>query len=89
MKIQALKMTMPESFTVIHDTERDFREQYEIYFHDLEQNKYGVYTKRKYLVDRVKSMGEAVALIGDILRDKSSLGFAQSKKLQAKYGNQS
>jgi hypothetical protein len=80
---------MPESFTVIHDTERDFREQYEIYFHDLEQNKYGVYTKRKYLVDRVKSMGEAVALIGDILRDKSSLGFAQSKKLQAKYGNQS
>jgi hypothetical protein len=87
MKIQVLKMTMPESFTVIHDTERDFREQYELYFHDWEQNKYGVYTKRKYLVDRVKSMGEAVAIIGDILRDKSSLGFAQSKKLQAKYGN--
>lgn len=87
MKIQVLKMTMPEGFTVIHDTERDFREQYEIYFHDWMPNQYGQYTKRKYLVDRVRTMTMALATIHDILIDKRNLANAQSKVLQAKYGN--
>lgn len=86
MKIQVLKMTMPESFTVIHDTERDYTEQYEIYFHDWMPNQYGYYTKRKYLVDRVRTMSQALATIHDILIDKNNLGCAQSKVLQAKYG---
>ena len=80
MKIQMLKMNGDKRITVVLDTKRDWTECYEIYIHIWKPNKNGVYTRRKYLVDRVSSMKMAVAWIADILNDDRVLENAISAK---------
>ena len=80
MKIQMLKMHGKYDFTVIRDTEKDWTDQYSLYIHMYKPNKYGYYTKRKYLVDRCASIDTCLAWIIDIRRDKRSLEGAISAK---------
>ena len=80
MKVQKLKMEGEKKFTVIMDTERDWTEQYAIYIHLWRPNKNGVYTRRKYLVDRCHSMKMCLAWIMDILSDDKILANAISAK---------
>ena len=80
MKIQKLKMSGEKEFTVIIDTKRDWTEQYELYIHIWKPNKNGVYTKRKFLVDRCSSMKMCIAWIMDILNNEDILKNAISAK---------
>ena len=64
---QVLKMTYPMQFMVMLDENAEHEQRYSIYYCYRKQNKYGYYTKRKKLVDRVHSMNIALATITDIL----------------------
>ena len=70
MKTQVLKMTHPVQITVIYDDSRDEQTRYAVYKHSYEQNEFGVYTKRKRLLDRVPSMTMALAWCSDLTAEK-------------------
>lgn len=86
MKRQVLKMECDDIITVVFDDKAEYPCQYSIYYHEWLPNEYGVYSRRKYLVDKVWDMKMVIAWIADILNDKRVLGNSISKVLQAKYG---
>ena len=80
MKVQMLKMNGAKTFTVIMDTEKEWYVQYSLYIHLWKANKNGVYTRRRYLIDRCPSMKMCLAWIMDILNDDDMLKNAISAK---------
>lgn len=84
MKTQVLKMTSPVSMTVIYNDSRDEDTRYEVYKHSWEENKYGYYTKRRHLVERVGSMGRALAVCADLTNEQEFKDF-QHKQMIAEF----
>lgn len=82
MKMQVAKIRDREEFTIIYDSEADSNNKYSLYYHTWRQNKNGVYTKRRYLVDKVVSIDMCLAWIMDILNDEKNLQDALSKELR-------
>ena len=82
MRTQVLKVTMPHHFTVEFDSEAQYPCQYSIYYHTHKPNTNGVYTRRKYLVDKVWDMNMCLAWIMDVNNNPDVLKNAWSKELK-------
>lgn len=70
-KIQVLKIEDSMKFTVIYDHGRESK-PYALYYHYWKQNEYGVYTKRKKLLERYDTMSMCLCHIADIFNNKGA-----------------